>query len=322
MLIRTRAAALALFISTCFAGSVLAQRPKVLAPHKPIPPKAEKQIKWLSPATQRTMVGGLWMTDADFKSSIYLKNIVETDPVTVTPILHLSNGAKYTLTAVTVQPAGLAIISINDELQRQGISSWATLSGYIELQYLWPWDPFCATVRDVDVAHSLIFTYSLRPTMPPPVHLVKPIIAPATHTLEGMWWKHEKNATGFVAVANLSSEPADTTVQISDSNGLPISHKFSITPHGMKLIKLPELQTTQAVQGGVRVTSSETTDNLVIEGGLEDPTIGYSAGMPFASEALGLDPAKLRTIAELGFMIGAADPMMLFPAGTTFTPYS
>jgi len=28
------------------------------------------------------------------------------------------------------------------------------------------------------------------------------------------------------------------------------------------------------------------------------------------------------TIAELGLMTGAADPMMLFPAGTTFTPYS
>jgi DNA-directed RNA polymerase subunit H (RpoH/RPB5) len=96
-----------------------AQQPKVLAPHKPIPPKAEKQVKWLSPATQRSMVGGLWMTDPDFKSSIYIKNIVETDPVTVTPILHLSNGAKYTLPDVTIKPADLAIISINDELQKE-----------------------------------------------------------------------------------------------------------------------------------------------------------------------------------------------------------
>jgi hypothetical protein len=132
-----------LAVCTLFFASVLptnlsAQQPKVLAPHKPIPPRAEKQIKWLAPATQRSMVGGLWMTDSDFKSSIYLKNGVETDPVTVTPILHLSNGAKYTLPDVTVKPAGLAIISINDELQKKGISSWATLSGYVELQYTWP----------------------------------------------------------------------------------------------------------------------------------------------------------------------------------------
>ncbi len=58
-----------------------AQQPKVLAPHKPIAPKVEKPIKWLTPAMPRTMVGGLWMIDANFKSSIYLRNVVETDPV-------------------------------------------------------------------------------------------------------------------------------------------------------------------------------------------------------------------------------------------------
>ncbi len=325
MFLRTRLSRIAIcsFTFATLLTTLSAQQPKVLAPHKPIPPKAEKQVKWLSPATQRSMVGGLWMTDPDFKSSIYIKNIVETDPVTVTPILHLSNGAKYTLPEVTIKPADLAIISINDELQKKGISSWATLSGYVELQYLWPWNPFCATVRDVDVSHSLIFTYPLRSTAPPPAHLVKPISPPPTNTVEGMWWKQEKNVTGFIAVANLASQPANTTVEISDSNGLPISqHNITVTPHGMKLIRLPELQATEAVQGGVRIVSSETSDNLVINGGLEDQTTGYSASIPFASEPVGLDAPEHHTIAELGLMTGAADPMMLFPAGATFTPYT
>src|ERR1700735_5496913 len=317
-----RAASLSLAF-VALTASLSAQQPKVFAPHEPIPPKAAKQVKWLTPAMQRSMVGGLWMTDADFKSSIYLKNVVETDSVRVTPILHLSNGAKYILPDVTVKPAGLAIISINDELEKKGISSWATLSGYAQLQYTWPWDPFCATIRNVDVAHSLIFTYSLRPTMPVPLHLVKPIYTPPTHTVEGMWWKHERTVSGFIAIANLASQPAVTTVQITDGQGAGISqHKVTVSPQGMKLIKLPELQTAEAVQGGVRITSSEASDNLVINGGLEDQTTGYSAGIPFATESLGLDPAEHRTIAELGLMTGAADPMMLFPAGTTFTPYS
>jgi len=308
---------------TVLTTSLSAQQPKVLAPHKPVPPRAEKQVKWLAPATPRSMVGGLWMTDADFKSSIYLKNGVETDPVTATPILHLSNGAKYTLPEVTVKPAGLAIISISDELQKKGISPWATLSGYVELLYTWPWNPFCATVRNVDVAHSLIFTYSLRPTAPPALNIVKPISAPPTHTVEGMWWKHEKNVTGFIAVANLTAQRTDATVQITDGRAQPISqHRVSVSPHGMKLIKLPELQTTEATHGGVRITSSETSDNLVINGALEDQAIGYSAGIPFASEPLMQSEPEHVTIAELGLMAGAADPMMLFPAGTTFIPYS
>ena len=50
--------------------------------------------------------------------------------------------------------------------------------------------------------------------------------------------------------------------------------------------------------------------------------MGYSATLPFALEPV--DPSKPApiNIAELGLMAGAADPMMLFPAGTTFTPYS
>jgi hypothetical protein len=51
-----------LFTSIC-----LAQQPKVLAPHKPVPPPVEKPVKWHSPATLHSMVGGLWMTDANFQ---------------------------------------------------------------------------------------------------------------------------------------------------------------------------------------------------------------------------------------------------------------
>jgi hypothetical protein len=84
-----------------------AQQPKVLAPHRPIAPKVEKPVKWLTPATLRTMVGGPWMIDANFKSSIYLRNVVETDPVTVTPILYLSAGMGS-----SAATAGLLLLSI------------------------------------------------------------------------------------------------------------------------------------------------------------------------------------------------------------------
>src|SRR5579872_6958522 len=93
-----------LSIAAFASGALLtlhAQQPKVLAPHKPIPPLVTNAKKWSTPATLRSMVGGLWMIDANFKSTIYLRNDVETDPVTVTPILWLSNGKRFTLDDVT-----------------------------------------------------------------------------------------------------------------------------------------------------------------------------------------------------------------------------
>jgi|ERR1700734_447215 hypothetical protein len=68
-----RAASLSLAF-VALTASLSAQQPKVFAPHEPIPPKAAKQVKWLTPAMQRSMVGGLWMTDADFKSSMLVSS--------------------------------------------------------------------------------------------------------------------------------------------------------------------------------------------------------------------------------------------------------
>jgi hypothetical protein len=95
-------------------------------------------------------VGGFWMTDANFKATLYLGNSMKTDPVTVTPILHLSNGVQYVLSPVTLEPSGTALVNINQALAKQGIAPYATLSGYVEIQYQWPWAPICAPVWDVD----------------------------------------------------------------------------------------------------------------------------------------------------------------------------
>ena len=147
---------------TVYSWTLLAQQPKVLAPHRAVAPRVEKRVQTPIPASPRSMVGGLWMTDANYKASIYLRNVVETDSVTVTPVLYLGNGNKYVLSDVTLDPAGVAVVSINDELQKQGISQAATLSGYVELDYNWAWDPICATGRDLDTVHSLIFAYGLQ----------------------------------------------------------------------------------------------------------------------------------------------------------------
>lgn len=70
------------FIALSLTLSISAQQTKVLAPHLPIPKRIFKKIDWSKKATQRSMIGGLWMTDANYKSSVYVRNIVESDPIT------------------------------------------------------------------------------------------------------------------------------------------------------------------------------------------------------------------------------------------------
>jgi hypothetical protein len=119
---------LLVFVLALFCGASFAQQSKVPAPHRSVPPKVQQRIP-LKASAPGSIVAGPWMVGANFKSSIYVKNLVETSTVSVTPVLYLSNGIKFTLTPVQLAPAGIAVIDVNGALQNQGIAPYATLRG-------------------------------------------------------------------------------------------------------------------------------------------------------------------------------------------------
>jgi hypothetical protein len=317
-----RASVLPLFVILLSLLS-FAQQTKVLAPHKPVAPLLPRE-KWPTERpVRRSAVGGLWMIDANFKSSIYLKNNVAVAPLTVTPILYLSNGKKYVLPDVKLKPSGTAVVSVNDGLRDLGLSPWTTLIGYVDIQYMWSSDAICVTITNVDTVHSLIFTYGIKASsLADSLNRQTDSFPSRLQVVEGMWWKHESNVTGFVALSNTLGEPINAKVQISDSAGQAFGvHTVTVSPHGTKLINLRELRTAVGSEGGIRVSYDGPSDALLVSGGLEDRTSGYSVDLGFLTTDKSSKPKK-REYAEVGLMMGAADPMMLFPAGTVFTAYS
>jgi hypothetical protein len=190
-------------------GGSFAQQPHVAAPNKPVPPRLLK-LRPLPPTVAQSMVGGPWITDASYHSVLVIKNNVKTTSIKVQPILYIANGHSYPLQEVTIDGAGVTTIDINQALAKQGVAPWAALSGYMELQYQWPWDALCATIVNSDPIHSEVFTAKFRSTMPDdgasidqgPVHSHA---ASPTTILEGLWWTQEPNVAGFVAVSNVSS---------------------------------------------------------------------------------------------------------------------
>jgi len=302
-------------------ATLAAQQPKVLAPHKPVAPRVENPKPWPKPASLRSMVGGMWMTDANFKSSIYLKNGIGISSLTVAPILYLSNGTKYTLPSVTLEPSGTAVVNINDALREQGIAPWATLVGYLEVQYNSFYDPLCVVINSVDTEHSLIFTSSLRPAQLPP-HASSAAAQPG-HTFEGMWWKEESSVSGFVALSNTTTQTIHASIEVSDgAANLLGTHAVTITGHGTKVVNLDEMQSAKTSGGGLRISYDGLEEGLIVNGELEDTSNGYSASMAVRLPLMDSEKLTLSTFAELGLMTGAADPMMSFPTGTEFKPFS
>lgn len=302
-----------------------AQQPKVLAPHKPVAPRLPRHREWDPPAVSQSATGGLWMIDVNSKSTLYLGSMLKSDSLTVTPVLHLSNGAQYTLPPVTLEPSGTAAININQALATQGIAPYATLYGYAEVQYQWGWDAICGTVWNVDTLHSLIFIDTLRP---PPTVAASPaqdahagLVPP--QLLEGMWWKQESNVTGFVALSNVTGKPISASVQVLDSANQELGkHTVTVSPHGTKMVELDELLSASTSTGGLVVTWTGRESELMIKARLKDEVAGYSARLPLASRPAATAKMSQNSYGELGMMSGIADPMMNFPGGTMFTPYS
>jgi hypothetical protein len=317
-----------LFCVALLAVPLFAQQPKVLAPHVPVAPRLEERQPWSQPMVRQLATGGLWMTDANWKASLYLKNGVKTDPITVTPVLYLSNGQRYPLSPVTLEPSGTAIVDIGQGLASHGIAPYATLYGYAEIEYQWPWAGVSASVRNVDTVNSLIYLFGLQ--SPPNSHAVHvdsmPVMLP--NSFEGLWWKQEKNVSGFVALANVTGQAISATLRLTDSadDGLA-SYKVTVSPHGTKMIALNELKTTPSEQGGIYLTHDGPEHGLAVNAGLQDQVVGYSAHLwvlpsPQPSSATPSQPPARISFSQLGLMTGAADPMMNFLSGTVFTPYS
>jgi hypothetical protein len=139
-----------------------------------------------------------------------------------------------------------------------------------------------------------------------------------------MWWKEEASVGAFVALSNITAQPIQATVQVSDSESKPLGqHSTTVSPHGTKVVTVQELQSALGTNGGLRVTYTGAEEGLVVTGHLQDQSTGYSAAVPFFHTGpMAKEKSTSISFSQLGLMTGAADPMMSFPAGTEFTPFS
>jgi hypothetical protein len=172
------------------------------------------------------------------------------------------------------------------------------------------------------LAHSVIFASSLQLTAPL-VHVPQGGTQATQQTLESLWWKQEANVTGFVALTNPGSEASRANLVVLDSQGNPLSQSsVTVSPHGTQIIDLAALPQTAGASGGLRVQYIGQPNDLIVLGGLRDDAIGYSASIGFAPMSSAGTQTSAASYAALGLMAGAADPMLSFPKGTTFDPYT
>lgn len=272
------------------------------------------------PATYM-LSGGFWRTDGAFISTIRVKNVLVVGPMDVIPTLFMADGTPYVLPSVHIPTSGVATININDALAAAPASMAAHLSPYGTAMLMWTYTSaghVAASIASIDATRSLSYVFSF----------TTPMGDPMQQTVDGLWWKHDPNVSGFVAVSNTGDAATQATIQlVGPGVETQPARPLYLGQHSTELFRLEDLATNVAAlapqSGGVRVQYTGAMGSVQVVGGLENDTIGYSANIPFWLHDTSASPPAPISYAFAGLMLGKPDPAMMpgFPKGTAFSPY-
>ena len=272
------------------------------------------------PATYM-LSGGFWRTDGAFISTIRVKNVLIVGPMDVIPTLFMADGTPYVLPSVHIPTSGVATININDALAAAPPSVARHISSYGTAMLMWTYTSeghVAASIASIDATRSLSFIFPF----------TVPMGNSMQQTVDGLWWRHDPDIQGFVAVSNTGDAATQASIQlVGPGVETQPAHTLSLAPHSTQLLRLEDLATNIAAlaprTGGVRVQYTGAMGSVQVVGGLENDTIGYSANIPFWLHDTSNSPPAPISYAFAGLMLGKPDPMMMpgFPKTTTFSPY-
>lgn len=284
------------------------------------------------PAVARQDIGGaFWRIDGNFDSVLRLKNVLETTPLVVTPVLWMADGTEYALAPVTLDKAGVAAIDLNEVLRNapSTVSSHVSEYGSAGVRYSWGWrDVVIGQVTNTDDVNSLTYTSTMSAMLESNAALNT--FKAQQNLLQGMWWRRDAGVEPFLTLANGGMGSISAHVSLSDeSNTISRSKDVVLGPRQSQLVRLTDLLgqlPSTSTAGGLSVSYGGKAGTLVVDGGLENFKEGYSAPTTFVSgEAQRMRKmvsASATTFAAIGVEVGKPDPMMAFPEGTFFVPYA
>jgi len=308
------------FLLTVLGMTVYFAFPRIAA--APLPGRAAAPQTSSGTTSTYSINCGLWRVDNGFVSKIHVKNALIVGPLTVVPVLYMADGTQYSLQPVQVPTAGTAQINVNDALSNAPPAIEPHLSQYgsaaLYYQYQNP-GHLLAFTEIINLQGSLIFTAPFAGLDAGP---------PGPQTLEAVWWRHDPQVDGFVALSNVTGSRIQVSLQPAGSLGSQAaSTAVTLQGHTTQMLDLNTLATglpqAENQAGGLRLQYNGVKRAIMATGGLVNEAIGYSTDIPFWYHDLGsTSPPVPITYASVGLMVGLPQAGMGFPAGVSFTPYA
>ncbi len=294
------------------SGSTVAQVQKP----KPIP-YTPKQLD------EYTSYCALWRTDAMFRSTVRLKNSLDTLPIDATVTLYMADGTPYALPPVHLASSSVETVDINSALAQAppAVQPHVSKFGSASVKYRFDWyGAVIASMSILDTARSLEYMPSfLFPAKPAPADESSP---PPQQAYDGLWWRYGDSSAGFVALANTTDKSIGVNVDVSGLKG-PVGTSLVIGPHGTAMLALKDFFVGDPGRvGGLHIAYSGAWGAVQVFGGLEDATKGFSVDLPVALRLSATDGLGTQQLAAAGVMVNQQDPLLNFPDSVSFTPYA
>jgi hypothetical protein len=144
-----------------------------------------------------------------------------------------------------------------------------------------------------------------------------------------------------VGLTNTTSSSVKVSVQAIGAHGFRLpAQSVTLAPNAARMLDLNELTAnlpdSEIQTGGIRVQYRGMMGDIIVVGGLEDASEGYSVDLPFwphnpsrsmstgqSQPTMGYQrkSAEILTLGAIGIMVGYPDSSMSFPGGTQFTPF-
>lgn len=276
------------------------------------------------PKSQRLFCG-LWRLDGGFASTAHIKNLLLTGPLAVSPVIYMADGTEYALPTVTIDPSGLADVSVGDALNNASPKIRAHISQFGSMALTFTSASAVNVVAGVEILNleqSLIFVVPFQ-AVGAMGHGAMPA---GDHILDAVWWKHDTGVKAFVALSNASDSPKVVSVEVSGSEGSLRRTDATVRPKNTNMIDveqlIADLPEAERSTGGIRVRYSGQMSEIRATAGLMNDSEGYSANVEFQPHSANTSGPIAMSYASVGIMAGLPDPRMGFPKGSTFSPYA
>lgn len=171
-----------------------------------------------------------------------------------------------------------------------------------------------AEIQDIDGPRSLSFVSTLHPAPKDGDKIERQV-------LQGLWWRLDENGNGYLALTNNAT--TNIAVELTLQSGK--RENITVPAQQTRFIKAwHPFKNTSGRYGALDIEYTGSADAISVNAGTYDDERGFSAGMAFyrLSRIHPLSKTSTRTFVAPGMMVGAPDPMMMFPSGTNFHPYA